>query len=709
MDKKTITHIATAALITTAGITVTNNVKTLNNVTGSGEVKAATAQSAQQFVNKAASAATNASSKYGTYTSVMIAQAAVESGYGNSTLSQEPNNNLFGIKGDYNGQSVTMKTGEYGSNGYYTINADFRKYPSYEESFNDNGSLLRSQMGDYYSGTWVENSNSGKEATQNGLQGKYATAPNYSQTLNDVIDTYNLDQYDPETTEVNESKTVTNTTPIVDAPVDSDVGNQVGTAREGQQVNVTKYITYKNGVSHAYIGNGWVNNSAFAITQPTTTDTSTNQITQPTKAEQTITNQTQTAKPKSTQTVKPATPTPVKVTKAVKAATTKTTKSDKLTQAAKPVEAVVKTSKPKTITTKNTKSVAKAVTAAKPVQKLVKASTTPTPVATQQAKKTVAKTVAAVKPVQKLVKASTTVTPVTTQQAKKISTTKNVVTSKPVVTTQTKSDIKTTSSSKAATIKKTDAVKTVVKDVEVAMPVVDDIKADNTKKTNDVITVAKSVKSETEKQAPVRQTKTSVKSDIKATTKTTTVAVAPKAAIDAVVETTEEIITPVKKIKSTNVVSKVSKSVTTSATQKVATKKVKSSQAVTIKTVQPATGKKTTTKNKLAIALNVKANSKIEKLATKPIIETTTTKKVSAEASQIKNNDYVIKVTGVLTINSRPDYGVSIWTIPGKKRTNRYLKNGTSWKFFKLAVINGEKWYNLGGNQWVPAKAVMVR
>lgn len=680
MDKKTITHIATAALITTAGITVTNNVKTLNNVTGSGEVKAATAQSAQQFVNKAASAATNASSKYGTYTSVMIAQAAVESGYGNSTLSQEPNNNLFGIKGDYNGQSVTMKTGEYGSNGYYTINADFRKYPSYEESFNDNGSLLRSQMGDYYSGTWVENSNSGKEATQNGLQGKYATAPNYSQTLNDVIDTYDLDQYDPETTEVNESKTVTNTTPIVDAPVDSDVGNQVGTAREGQQVNVTKYITYKNGVSHAYIGNGWVNNSAFAITQPTTTDTSTNQITQPTKAAQPITSKTQTAKPESTQTVKPTTPTPVKVTKAVKAATTKTTKS-----------------------------VAKAVTTAKPVQKLVKASTTPTPVATQQAKKTVAKTVAAVKPVQKLVKASTTVTPVTTQQAKKISTTKNVVTSKPVVTTQTKSDIKTTSSSKAATIKKTDAVKTVVKDVEVAMPVVDDIKTDNTKKTNDVITVAKSVKSEAEKQAPVRQTKTSVKSDIKATTKTTTVAVAPKAAIDAVVKTTEEIITPVKKIKSTNVVSKVSKSVTTSATQKVATKKVKSSQAVTIKTVQPATGKKTTTKNKLATALNVKANSKIEKLATKPIVETTTTKRVSAEASQIKNNDYVIKFRGVLTINSRPDYGVAIWTIPGKKRTNRYLKNGTSWKFFKLAVINGEKWYNLGGNQWVPAKAVMVR
>src|SRR5699024_6789823 len=47
------------------------------------------------------------------YASVMVAQAALESGFGSSTLSSAPNYNLFGIKGSYKGQSVTMLTWEH--------------------------------------------------------------------------------------------------------------------------------------------------------------------------------------------------------------------------------------------------------------------------------------------------------------------------------------------------------------------------------------------------------------------------------------------------------------------------------------------------------------------------------------------------------------------------------------------------------------------
>ncbi|WP_305036381.1 glycoside hydrolase family 73 protein, partial [Lactobacillus taiwanensis] len=238
MKKRTFTGIATAALITTAGISVTNNLKPDNPLkTGEGTVQAATYK--QEFLNKAIPAATTASSKYGTYTSVMLAQATVESAWGQSGLSQEPNNNLFGIKGSYNGQSVNMNTGEYGNGGYYTTNAGFRKYPSYTESFEDNGALLRNQMGNYYSGTWVENSNNYAQATQNGLQGKYATDPNYAKTLNSVIATNGFDKYDPVTQVVNENRTVAQTTPITSAPVDPSVGTQVDTARVGQNVNVT--------------------------------------------------------------------------------------------------------------------------------------------------------------------------------------------------------------------------------------------------------------------------------------------------------------------------------------------------------------------------------------------------------------------------------------------------------------------------------------
>ena len=42
------------------------------------------------------------------YASVMIAQAILESDSGQSTLSQKPSYNFFGIKGDYNGQSGRM-------------------------------------------------------------------------------------------------------------------------------------------------------------------------------------------------------------------------------------------------------------------------------------------------------------------------------------------------------------------------------------------------------------------------------------------------------------------------------------------------------------------------------------------------------------------------------------------------------------------------
>ena len=58
------------------------------------------------------------------YASVMIAQAILESNSGQSKLSQAPNYNFFGIKGDYKGQSVTMQTWEDDGNGNsYTIDA----------------------------------------------------------------------------------------------------------------------------------------------------------------------------------------------------------------------------------------------------------------------------------------------------------------------------------------------------------------------------------------------------------------------------------------------------------------------------------------------------------------------------------------------------------------------------------------------------------
>lgn len=60
---------------------------------------------------------------------------------------------------------------------------------------------------------------------------------------------------------------------------------------------------------------------------------------------------------------------------------------------------------------------------------------------------------------------------------------------------------------------------------------------------------------------------------------------------------------------------------------------------------------------------------------------------------------------GVVTINYKPGYGIAVFSQPGHGAIpGRYLKHGTSWKYFQTANVNGMLWYNLGGNQWISAQ-----
>src|SRR5690554_2121383 len=66
------------------------------------------------FINTISPSAVKLGEEYGLYPSVIIAQAALESGWGGHSpalpddyvLSLPPNHNLFGVKGDYKGNSV---------------------------------------------------------------------------------------------------------------------------------------------------------------------------------------------------------------------------------------------------------------------------------------------------------------------------------------------------------------------------------------------------------------------------------------------------------------------------------------------------------------------------------------------------------------------------------------------------------------------------
>lgn len=637
MKKRTFTGIATAALITTAGISVTNNLKPDNPLkTGEGTVQAATYQ--QEFLNKAIPAATTASSKYGTYTSVMLAQATVESAWGQSGLAQEPNNNLFGIKGSYNGQSVNMNTGEYGKGGYYTTNAGFRKYPSYTESFEDNGSLLRNQMGNYYSGTWVENSSNYAQATQNGLQGKYATDPNYAKTLNSVIATNGFDKYDPVTQVVNENRTVAQTTPVMSAPVDPSVGTQVDTARVGQNVNVTKYITYNNGVKRAFIGDGWINALAFSpITNNTTANNATANTNNSSK-QTTTTNNNQASQPVKTpvaqtqqsQTQAPAAP--------VKAATVETKK-------------VTEVKTPAQTTTLNVKAETKA---AQPVKQLA-TSLAATPAKKEEVKKEAVKAEPA----------KTTLVKVEAPKAENKETN-----SAPVVKAP---EVKTTNTVKnAATVKK---------------------------ETTPVVKVAEVKKAE----APVVKPKKVEVKEVKATPATTSAKTVVKPAASV------ENVAPVQSYQSAVSTAAANNSY---GTQWISTNTApKAASTVLVKVTK--TTQVLSAPNGQKLNQQVEAGSAFVVIASKYAngnlyYEISNGKWIMAKYTT--QEAQITAKSGVLTINSKPDYGVAVWRVPGQDQiSGKFLKDGSSWRYFRVANVNGQTWYDLGGNQWISAKSVLVR
>ena len=694
MKKRTFTGIATAALITTAGISVTNNLKPDNPLkTGEGTVQAATYQ--QEFLDKAIPAATTASSKYGTYTSVMLAQATVESAWGQSGLAQEPNNNLFGIKGSYNGQSVNMNTGEYGNGGYYTTNAGFRKYPSYTESFEDNGALLRNQMGNYYSGTWVENSNNYAQATQNGLQGKYATDPNYAKTLNSVIATNGFDKYDPVTQVVNENRTVAQTTPVMSAPVDPSVGTQVDTARVGQNVNVTKYITYNNGVKRAFIGNGWINALAFS---PITNNTTANNATANTNNsnKQTTTTNNQASQPVKTpvvqtqqsQTQAPAAP--------VKAATVETKKV-----------AEVKT--PAQTTTLNVKAETKA---AQPVKQLA-TSLAATPAKKEEVKKEAVKAEPA------------KTTPVKVEAPKAENKETN---SAPVVKAP---EVKTTNTVKnAETVKKETTPVVKVAEVKKAeAPVVKPAKTVK-KETTPVVKVAEVKKAE----APVVKPVETVKKETTPAVKTTPVeesakvveapVVKPKKVEVKEVKTTpvtisaKTVVKPTASVENVAPVQSYQSAVSTAAannsygTQWISTNTApKAASTVLVKVTK--TTQVLSAPNGQKLNQQVEAGSAFVVIASKYAngnlyYEISNGKWIMAKYTT--QEAQITAKSGVLTINSKPDYGVAVWRVPGQDQiSGKFLKDCSSWRYFRVANVNGQTWYDLGGNQWISAKSVLVR
>lgn len=208
------------------------------------EIKLTKNEATETFIKRIGEKARTVGQKNNIYASVMIAQAVLESGAGNSQLSQEPYYNLFGIKGAYEGESVNFATQEDdGTGNLYTIDSAFKKYPSYKEAFEDYAKLIKEGIDsnkEIYTDVWKENATTYKEATK-ALTGVYATDTNYDKKLNAFIEEYELTEYDKEKPSTSTSGII-----VADSHPDSEFPEYSGQTYTGSENyaagNCTQYV-----------------------------------------------------------------------------------------------------------------------------------------------------------------------------------------------------------------------------------------------------------------------------------------------------------------------------------------------------------------------------------------------------------------------------------------------------------------------------------
>lgn len=99
-------------------------------------------QSAEEFVAALQPYANKVGEELGVDPAQVLAQVVLETGWGNKIIRDEQGNNsfnLFGIKADqrWQGNDVAVKTTEYFSSNPIQVEAKFRSYQSYAESFDD--------------------------------------------------------------------------------------------------------------------------------------------------------------------------------------------------------------------------------------------------------------------------------------------------------------------------------------------------------------------------------------------------------------------------------------------------------------------------------------------------------------------------------------------------------------------------------------------
>ncbi len=152
---------------------------------GSGAI----AQSARDFVQKLLPMAKKAAESIKTDPKALLAQAALETGWGKKVIEQSTGDssfNLFGIKADrsWHGEKVAIQTLEVLDGTPTKIMAPFRVYKNIEHAFSDYANFLKTNP--RYADALGQSSP--KKFVQALHQAGYATDPKYSDKIISILD-----------------------------------------------------------------------------------------------------------------------------------------------------------------------------------------------------------------------------------------------------------------------------------------------------------------------------------------------------------------------------------------------------------------------------------------------------------------------------------------------------------------------------------------
>jgi len=148
-----------------------------------------TITSPEKFVEKMWPMAKDASEKLGVSPKVIIAQAALETGWGKYTIKKPDGKdsfNLFNIKADsrWQGDSTKIASYEYGPGGSHKKVSSFRVYGSYKDSFEDYVKFLNS--GSRYQDA-LENKKGDAKFVEALQDSGFATDPNYAKKVKRIM------------------------------------------------------------------------------------------------------------------------------------------------------------------------------------------------------------------------------------------------------------------------------------------------------------------------------------------------------------------------------------------------------------------------------------------------------------------------------------------------------------------------------------------